>query len=123
MYIISDGTGTMMFNYDIVIIAAPLTQDQQFLIEFVDFPKKFEFPGNYHTTHVTFAKADINLKYFGLEETLECILTCNPKNTKIASISIQNPVNKSVEGDSQVLKIFSRESLDTDMMNNIVTNV
>lgn len=122
VHYISDSTDSMTSNYDIVIIAVPLTHDQEFPIEFVGFPDNLVFPGVYQTTYVTFIHGDLKLKYFNLEETLEAILSCNPNKTKISSIGKVNSVYGSIKRNSQIWKIFSRKSISTlihDMFYNV----
>jgi hypothetical protein len=113
----------MTSNYDIVIIAAPLTNDQKFPIEFVQFPNNLAFPGNYQTTYATFIEADLNFKYFDLQETLDNILSCNPNKTKISSVGKVYSVNGLTKTNSGIWKIFSREPLETDLIYEMFSNV
>lgn len=113
----------MTSNYDIVIVATPLTHDQAFPIEFVGFPNDFIFSGNYQTTYATFVKGNLNPNYFGLEETLGAIMSCNPNKTIINSIGMEDPVNKLVEGNSQVWKIFSKKSVDANLIQKMFAEV
>lgn len=122
-YMNKDSTDSMTSNYDIVIIAAPLTHDQEFLIEFVDFPDDLVFLGDYQTTYATFINGDLNPRYFDLQEALSVILSCNPNKTKISSIGKVNPVDGSTDISSQIWKIFSRESVETNLLNNMFSHV
>ncbi|KAM0734006.1 Prenylcysteine oxidase 1 [Formica fusca] len=81
------------------------------------------FPGDYQTTYATFINGDLNPKYFGLQEALDAILSCNPKKTKISSIGEVNHVDGPNEISSQIWKIFSRESVETNLINNIFSHV
>ncbi|XP_011154747.2 prenylcysteine oxidase 1 isoform X1 [Harpegnathos saltator] len=117
-YINKDSMDLMTAKYDIVIIAAPLTSDQEFPIEFINFPKKLEFPGHYQTTYATFLKADIKPKYFGLHESLDDIFSCDPNKTIISSIGKVGFAN-----GSSIWKIFSRESLEPDLIQKMFSNV
>lgn len=117
----------MTSNYDIVIIAAPLTSDQELQIEFVGFPN-LTFSGNYQTTYATFVKANLNPKYFGLQEALNSILCCNPNKTKISSVGEVNPVDGSKEmlmakKNPSVWKIFSRKPMETSFIHDMFSNV
>ncbi|XP_070152915.1 prenylcysteine oxidase 1 isoform X2 [Polyergus mexicanus] len=122
-YMNKDSIDSITCTYDIVIIAAPLTHDQEFPIEFVDFPNNLVFPGEYQTTYATFINGDLNPKYFGLQEALDVILSCNPKKTKISSIGEVNHVDGANEISSQIWKIFSKESVETNLINNIFSHV
>jgi len=113
----------MTSNYDIVIIAAPLTSDQKFPIEFIQFPNNLAFPGNYQTTYATFIEADLNLKYFDLQETLDNILSCNPNQTKISSVGKVHSINELTKTNSEIWKIFSRKPLETDLIHEMFSNV
>lgn len=113
----------MTSNYDIVIIAAPLTSDQEFQIKFVGFPYDLVFPGKYQTTYATFVKADLNLNYFGLQDPMNSILSCNPNKTRISSVGKQEPVDGSVKKNPPVWKVFSRESLDSTLIHDIFSHV
>lgn len=119
---ISDSTDPMTSNYDIVIIAAPLTSDQELQIEFVGF-SNLVFPGDYQTIYATFVKADLNLKYFGLQEAMNSILSCNPNKTKINSIGKLSPVDGSVRKDPRVWKIFSRKSVESSLIHDMFSHV
>ncbi|XP_012233624.1 prenylcysteine oxidase-like [Linepithema humile] len=122
-YINKDSTDPMTSNYDIVIIATPLTHDQAFPIEFVGFPDDFIFQGNYQTTYATFVKGNLNPKYFGLKETIDAIFSCNPNKTIISSIGQQGLVNGLVKKNSPVWKIFSRKSIDTNLIDKMFSKV
>lgn len=113
----------MTSTYDIVIIATPLTIDQEFQIEFIEFSDNLKFLGNYQTTYATFIKADLNPKYFGLDEALDSILSCNPNKTKISSIGKLDSVDGSIKKNSPVWKIFSRKPLETSYIHDIFSNV
>lgn len=113
----------MTAKYDIVIIAAPLTSDQEFPIEFSNFPEDLEFPGGYQTTHVTFVEADIKPKYFSLQENLDTILSCNPTKTIISSVGRVVSVNGPDKDGSPVWKLFSRKPLETKLIHEMFSNV
>ncbi|XP_012257805.2 prenylcysteine oxidase 1-like [Athalia rosae] len=108
------GSENVMKNtYDVVIIATPLTEDQKNHISFEGFPKNaaLKFSGKYQTTVATFVEGDINPSYFGLEESLDAILSCNPNETKIHSVGKLFPVDGPTENNSRTWKIFSKERL------------
>lgn len=113
----------MTSTYDIVIIAAPLTTDQKFQIEFVEFSDNLKFLGNYQTTYATFVKADLNPKYFGLNNALDSILSCNPNETKISSIGKLDSVDGLIKKNPPVWKIFSRNPMETNHIHDIFSNV
>lgn len=113
----------MTSTYDIVIIAAPLTSDQEFQIEFVEFEDDLKFLGNYQTTYATFVRADLKLSYFDLEETLGSIMSCNPNKTKISSIGKLDSVDGVIKKNPPVWKIFSRKPMETNHIHDIFSNV
>ncbi|XP_063978016.1 prenylcysteine oxidase 1-like [Diachasmimorpha longicaudata] len=109
-------------KYDIVIIATPLTSDQGMSIAFANFPNNedFIFPGSYQTTYATFIEGQLNTTYFGVDESIQGILSCNPEKTIISSVGKLS----SVEGeDSNVWKIFTRESLSSEMITKMFSKV
>lgn len=120
---ISGSTDPMTSNYDIVIIAAPLTSDQEFQIEFIEFPDNLVFPGKYQTTYATFIKANLKPKYFGLQEPLDGILSCNPNKTTISSVGKVDSVDGSIRKDPQVWKVFSRKPLETSLVHDMFSKV
>ncbi|XP_012271016.1 prenylcysteine oxidase [Orussus abietinus] len=123
-YEIIYGNGTLMSNfYDIVIIATPLTYDQKYPISFEGFPEQFKFKGDYQVTMATFVEGNTNPQHFGLEESLDGILSCNPNKTIINSISRLFPVQGSAENISRVWKIFSKEVLKSHLLNDMFLQV
>jgi len=121
---ISDSTDPMTSTYDIVIIAAPLTRDQQFQIEFVEFPDNLVFPGHYQMTYATFIKADLKPQYFNLQEaSLDSILSCNPNKTKISSVGKVGPVDDLIKKNPPVWKIFSRKPVETSLIHDMFSQV
>lgn len=122
-YVNKDSTDPMTSNYDIVIIAAPLTSDQEFQIEFAGFSSNLVFPGSYQTTYATFVKANLKPEYFGLQEPLDGILSCNPNKTKISSVGKLDPVDGVIKKDPQVWKVFSRKSLETSLIHDMFSNI
>ncbi|XP_071555111.1 prenylcysteine oxidase 1 [Temnothorax nylanderi] len=119
---VNKDNATMTSTYDIVIIAAPLTRDQEFQIEFVDLPD-LVFPGKYQTTYATFVKGDLAPKYFDLQEAVDSILCCNPNKTKISSIGKVDSVDGSIEKNSSVWKIFSRTPVETRLLDVMFSHV
>ncbi|EZA53918.1 hypothetical protein DMN91_010425 [Ooceraea biroi] len=122
-YINKDSTDPMTSDYDIVIIAAPLTSDHKFPIEFTEFPDNLAFPGAYQTTYATFVKADLNPQYFGLQEPLDGILSCDPNKTIISSVGEVSSVNGLSKTDSGVWKVFSRKPLETSLVHKMFSNI
>ncbi|CAL1682199.1 unnamed protein product [Lasius platythorax] len=118
-----DSKDSMTSSYDIVIIAAPLTHDQEFPIKFAGFLDDLVFPGDYQTTYATFINGDLNPKYFDLQDTLEAILSCNPNKTKISSIGKVNSVNGLTKINSRIWKICSRESMESNLIDNMFSQV
>ncbi|XP_011155741.1 prenylcysteine oxidase-like [Solenopsis invicta] len=122
-YINRGSTDPITSNYDIVIIATPLTSDQEFQIEFVGFPNSLVFPGDFQTTYATFVKANLNVTYFDLQQAMNSILSCNPNKTRISSVGKLNPVDGSVKKAPRVWKIFSRESMESSVIHKMFSQV
>lgn len=113
----------MKSTYNIVIIATPLTNDQEFPIAFEGFPKTdFHGAGKYHRTVATFVEADLKPHYFGLEEDLDMILSCEPNKTIISSVGRLNSVN-GIMKHSRVWKIFSNAPLNSQILNEMFSKV
>ncbi|XP_012348516.1 prenylcysteine oxidase [Apis florea] len=109
--------------YDIVILAIPLTHDQEFPITFEGFPKNdFYSFEKYHETVATFVKADLKPHYFGLQEELDNILSCDPNKTIINSVGRLNSVDGIIK-NSKIWKIFSNKPLKSKIINEMFSNV
>nr|XP_003700702.1 PREDICTED: prenylcysteine oxidase-like isoform X1 [Megachile rotundata] len=118
-----DSTVIMKSTYDIVIIATPLTHDQKFPITFEGFPNNdFYSTGQYHETIATFVKANLKPYYFGLQEELDAILSCDPNKTIISSVGRLNSVEGTLK-NSKIWKIFSNQPLKTQIINEMFSNV
>ena len=120
--IITESSESLKGIYDMVILATPLTEDQKMPIKFEGFPHttRFEFPGTYQSTFVTFVRGDLNLKYFNLEDPIDVILSCSPEKTIISAIGRL----VSTEGNcSRVWKIFTRKGLDQKTIDEMFTKV
>ncbi|XP_044007427.1 prenylcysteine oxidase-like isoform X2 [Aphidius gifuensis] len=109
-------------NYDIVIIGKPLTDDHDMPIKFRNFDstKNFKFPGKYQITYATFVKGTLRPSYFGDEDFFDAIFSCDPNKTTISSISRLETVKGTV---SDVWKIFSKTSLERQVINKIFSEV
>ncbi|XP_039303002.1 prenylcysteine oxidase-like [Solenopsis invicta] len=108
---ISDNTESITSNYDIMIIAAPLTSDQEFQIEFFGFPNSLVFSGDYQTVYVTLVKAKLNLTYFGLQQSINSILSFNLNQTRISLFEKSGLVDDSVKKSPRVWSICSKEHM------------
>lgn len=109
--------------YDIVILAIPLFNNQEFPIIFEGFPNNdFYSSAEYHETIATFVKADLNPHYFGLEEELDNILSCDPNKTIVSSLGRLNSVESSMKS-SNIWKIFSNKLLKSNIINEMFSNV
>ncbi|XP_015109352.1 prenylcysteine oxidase [Diachasma alloeum] len=109
-------------KYDIVIVTTPLTSDQRMPIRFENFPNNEDFmlSGNYQTTYATFIEGQLNATYFGLDGSIQGILSCNPEKTVISSVGKLS----SVEGhESNVWKIFTRKSLSSEIIGRMFSKV
>lgn len=108
-----------------VIIATPLTNDQENSIIFEEFPEEatLKIPGKYQTTIATFLEGKLNPLYFGLENEIESIFSCNPNKTKISSVGKVNPVNDQKKETSDVWKIFTREPMTSTFMSKMFLKV
>lgn len=114
-------------SYDIVIIAAPQTTDQENRLAFEYFPEYVDlsFSGEYQTTVASFAQAKLNNLHFGLKDPLGAILSCNPNETVINSVSKLSTVfgQKTRKVDDPVWKIFSRKPLTENYLSKIFSKV
>ncbi|KAK9297144.1 hypothetical protein QLX08_009024 [Tetragonisca angustula] len=118
-----DSTVIMKEAYDIVILAIPLFNNQEFPIIFEGFPNNdFYNSAEYHETIATFVKADLKSHYFGLEEELDNILSCDPNKTIINSLGRLNSVEGSMKS-SNIWKIFSNKPLKSNIINEMFSNV
>ncbi|XP_011501304.1 PREDICTED: prenylcysteine oxidase-like [Ceratosolen solmsi marchali] len=110
--------------YDIVIIAAPMTSDQESLVTFNGFKSSdVQFLGNYQTTYATFVAGKVNFSYFGSKETFSGIISCNPVDTVISSIGKLTSVNGKRDKGVQVWKVFSRQKLNSTIINKMFSKV
>ena len=99
-----------------------MTHDQENSVIFENFKNvDLQFFGNYQTTIATFVQGDVNFSYFGLNEDIGGVLSCDPNKTIISSIGKLSSVEGSTK--SSIWKIFSRKSLDASMLNKIFTKV
>ncbi|XP_017882595.1 prenylcysteine oxidase-like [Ceratina calcarata] len=113
----------MKAMYDVVILATPLTHDQPYPITFEGFPKNdFYNLEKYHETIATFVEGDLKPHYFGLQEELDVILSCDPNKTIISSLGRLNSVEGTMK-NSKVWKVFSNEPLNSATVNDMFTNV
>lgn len=118
-----DDVNVMKNHYDIVILATPLTEDQKMQITFEEFPSDgLTFSGEYQTTVATFVKGNLNPNYFGLEEELDSILSCN-SNTQIRSVGKVDTVEGPTKIDPKIWKIFSNASLPLNVLHNFFLNI
>ncbi|XP_017792422.1 PREDICTED: prenylcysteine oxidase 1-like [Habropoda laboriosa] len=121
-YCNQDSTIVMKSTYNIVIVAVPLTSDQEFLITFEGFPNNdFYNMEKYHETVATFVQADLKPHYFGLEEELSSILSCNPNKTIVNSVGRLDSVEDVIE--DKVWKIFSNKPLKPTIIKDMFSNV
>ncbi|XP_076278349.1 prenylcysteine oxidase 1 [Lasioglossum baleicum] len=118
-----DSTIIMKSIYDIVIVATPLTSDQQYPITFEGFPNNnFHGAEKYHRTIATFVKADLKPYYFGSAEEIDTILSCEPNKTIVNSVGRLNSVEGPIK-DSKVWKIFSNAPLKSGVLNEMFSNI
>lgn len=100
-----------------------MTNDQENKIKFEGFQKSnMKFEGNYQTTYATFVAGNINSSYFGLDEGLGGILSCNPSKTLISSIGQLSSVEGKMSS-TPVWKIFTRNRLDDATINRMFSQV
>lgn len=101
--------------YDIVIVAAPQTEDLA-SVKFVGFPHLHsKFPGRYHRTVATFVQGKVNCSYFGLGNNNDVGDIINiDTELNVNSLSVNSPVmDKVTSSDSEchVFKVFSQKPL------------
>ena len=120
------GNSNLISNiYDIIIIATPLTNDQENPINFEDFPKETlsHFKGKYQTTIATFVKGYLNTFHFGLEDEIDAIYSCDPNKTRISSVGKLGHVSDDKKESIKTWKIFTRETLTPGFINTIFSQV
>lgn len=105
-------------DYDVVIVATPLTKDKS-NIKLVNFTKEFEFPGHYERIVCTMVQGKLRpetLK-FTEEDPLDEVLVTNPRLI-FNSFGKQYPVNvhDCSKGFPEVWKIFSSKPLPKDQL-------
>lgn len=106
-----------------MIIAAPMTTDQEHPIKFEGFENvDLEFSGEYQTTFATFVSGDVNPSYFGLEEEMG-VISCDPIETKISSIGQLSSVQGIKNNSTKIYKIFSRQKLDDSILDKMFSQV
>nr|CAD7411179.1 unnamed protein product [Timema poppensis] len=117
-------------DYDIVIVAAPLTEDTRRGIEFSDFPVDFSFPGEYHRTVCTMVHGKINHTWFGFKDEsdmLDGVLTTK-LGLQFNSLGKQNPVDYSSKTNNKankldVWKIFAQTQLQPQFLSELFSKI
>nr|CAD7586280.1 unnamed protein product [Timema genevievae] len=117
-------------DYDIVIVAAPLTEDTRRGIEFSDFPVDFSFPGEYHRTVCTMVHGKINHTWFGFKDEsdmLDGVLTTK-LGLQFNSLGKQNPVDYSSKTNNKankldVWKIFAQTQLQPQFLSELFSEI
>ncbi|KAG7159989.1 Prenylcysteine oxidase-like [Homarus americanus] len=106
-------------DYDIVVIAAPLTKDNN-NIKFVNFTKEFDFPGHYERIICTMVQGKVTPESLLLtpDDAIDEILVTNPK-LMFNSFGKQCPVDAHDYSydNPDVWKIFSSAPLEEDQLN------
>lgn len=102
-----------------------MTNDQESTVIFNGFNENqdLKFFGEYQTTFATFVQGDMNSSYFGLEEDIGGILSCDPVETTISSIGQLSSVQGKKDENIEVWKVFSRQKLDDTIVNNMFSRV
>lgn len=110
--------------YDIVIIAAPMTSDQDHTIVFDGFENPdLKFVDDYQTTFATFIQGNLNNAYFGLKSEMSTILSCDPVKTKISSIGKLSSIEGINNNSAKAWKVFSRQKLDDSIIAKMFSHV
>ncbi|XP_057319101.1 prenylcysteine oxidase 1-like [Microplitis mediator] len=109
-------------NYDVVIIATPLTHDQKMPIEFSNFPEEVDLKpaGEYQMSYVTFVEGELNLGYFKIQESIDVILSYDFNKTVVCSIEKLTTVQGE---DSNVWRIYSRNSVEKNVIDKMFHQV
>lgn len=101
-----------------------MTRDQESTITFNNFKSSnLNFLGDYQVTYATFVKGSANYSYFGLDEHIRGILSCDPKETFISSLSRLSSVDNNPDSQANIWKVFSREKLSHSMIDQLFLHV
>ncbi|KAK7068469.1 Prenylcysteine oxidase-like [Halocaridina rubra] len=104
-------------DYDIVIIATPLTEDKS-IIKFVNFTEELQFPGRYERIVCTMVQGELRPESLKMmrDEQLDEILVTNPRLI-FNSFGKQYPVDADcAKSYPDVWKIFSPRPISEDQM-------
>ncbi|XP_014225239.1 prenylcysteine oxidase-like isoform X1 [Trichogramma pretiosum] len=110
-------------EYDIVIIAAPMTNDHFSSVIFEGFDDDLTFSGTYQTTIATFVSGEVDFSYFDLDEDIQGIMSCEPEKTIISSIGKLSSVEGTKNPKTNIWKIFSRKKLNQTLLNKMFKNI
>uniref|UniRef100_A0ABD2WI66 Prenylcysteine lyase domain-containing protein n=1 Tax=Trichogramma kaykai TaxID=54128 RepID=A0ABD2WI66_9HYME len=110
-------------EYDIVIIAAPMTNDHYSSVIFEGFDDDLTFSGTYQTTIATFVSGEVDFSYFDLDEDIQGIMSCEPEKTIISSIGKLSSVEGTKNPKTNIWKIFSRKKLNQTLLNKMFKNI
>ncbi|XP_066996508.2 prenylcysteine oxidase 1 [Anabrus simplex] len=118
----SDSNSLNASLYDIVIIAMPLAENIESGIEFINFPKKFAFPGKYHQTVCTIVVGNLNYSYFGLGEEVTEVFSLDD-SLFFSSVGKISPVDGLRSKNlPDVWKVFSHEMLTNSQMSTLFSD-
>lgn len=99
-------------NYDVVIVATPLTSDAKLRVKFTGFPNEIKLNGKYHRTVATIVHGRINYKYFAFDsEHSFPNLILSVGDTFFNSLGKISPVKSSAE-HINIWKVFSSVPLN-----------
>lgn len=113
------------YTYDIIIVAAPQTEDMKHLISFQGFQNSFEFPGRYHRTVCTMVNGVLKDSYFPNKSPIIDEILTTEDHIFFNSIGRISPVDNTTEkiGSSGVWKIFTKKLLTDAELASIFTEV
>lgn len=118
----ADGSFVLFANnistvYDLVVIAAPLTNDAKYPIIFKEFPDTIHVPGRYQRTVATILHGKLNHTYFGFANENDApTFIANIGDTFFNSIGQISKVSSNEKPMQNVWKIFSRQLLTTEQL-------
>lgn len=125
-----DDNAILSTTYDIVIIATPLTYDQENPIKFKGFPQSsvFKFYGGYQTTAASFINGKLNPFFIPGRNEINSVLSCVPETNSFDYVGIEYPVNSCDYSAEEVKsfgvwKVFTRDFLSTKGIEKIFSKV
>lgn len=117
-------TNSKETNYDYVVFAAPLTENQRVPITFSNMPKALKKAGKYQRTVSTLINGNINRTKFSPltdNDKSPIIIISNNDEDVFNSISNVQGINKKFK--SNIWKVFSQKPLSNNQLDELFENI